>query len=450
MSEVSIVGAGYVGVVSAACLAERGHNVTVADKSRERISLLIEGKVPFHESGLDDILKRSSSRISFTTNTGTAIEKSDLTFVSVGTPGRKDGVIDLSQVRSTAHEIGRALRSKRKMRHLVVVRSTVVPGTTWYVLRPAIESASGLKVGEGFSLAMQPEFLREGNAINDMLHPDRIVIGECDKQAGDRLQVFYEGFYGDHTPPILRMSSTSAELVKYACNAFLAMKVSFINEIASICERLEGVDVVRVAEAIGLDPRIGAKFLDAGVGFGGSCLPKDVRAIHARAKELGFKSLLLPATLHVNDRQKRRVVEIARHLSRNLRGKRVALLGLSFKPGTDDVREAPSLEIIDHLKRAGANVVAYDPAAIPNARKLLGRRVRFASSARECLHGADVCIVVTEWEEFKALTPEMLKSEMKRPVLVDGRRMYDPERFAGVAYAAIGLGTEQASSHGLH
>jgi UDPglucose 6-dehydrogenase len=440
MGTVSVVGAGYVGMVSAACLAERGHDVTVADKNTARIRLLGEGKVPFYEPGLDDLLERSRSRISFTVSTRNAVERSDLTFVSVSTPSRKDGAIDLSQIRSSVREIGRALRSKSQVKHLIVVRSTVVPGTTWHVIRPILERASGLRVGEGLSLAMQPEFLSQGNAIEDMLHPDRIVIGECDNEAGDRLETFYKEFHAGNAPPILRMNSTSAEVVKYAANAFLTMKVSFVNEIAGICERLEGVDVVRVAEAVGLDSRIGGRFLKAGVGFGGSCLPKDIRALDARAEELRFRSFLLPAILRVNDRQKRRVVQLARRLLGSLKGKRVALLGLSFKPDTDDMRGAPSVEIIGHLRRAGAKVVVYDPAAMQNARGLLGGKVSYAASLRECLRAADVCIVVTEWDEFKALSRDVLISEMNRPVLVDGRRMYDPEDFAGVAYAAIGLG----------
>jgi UDPglucose 6-dehydrogenase len=254
MDPLSIVGAGYVGLVSAACFAVRGHNVVVAERDRERVKLLTKGKTPFYEPGLDGLLKRSASRISFTTDLSAAIQESDLTFVCVGTPSRKDGSINLSQIKSSLREIGSALLPGKG--RLIVVRSTVVPGTTWKVVRPILEKASGSKVGQGFLLAMQPEFLREGNAIEDMLHPDRIVIGECSRQAGDHLQRFYEAFHGERRPPILRMNPTSAELVKYASNAFLAMKVSFMNEIANICERLDDVDVVSVAEAVGLDPRI--------------------------------------------------------------------------------------------------------------------------------------------------------------------------------------------------
>jgi UDPglucose 6-dehydrogenase len=311
-------------------------------------------------------------------------------------------------------------------------------------VKPIIEQASGLKLGAGFSLAMQPEFLREGKAVEDTFRPHCVIIGECDSSAGARLQNFYEGFYSKPRPHFLRMDCASAELVKYANNAFLAMKISMINEIANICERLPGTDVNTVAKAIGLDPRIGSHFLRAGAGFGGSCLPKDLRAITATSRELGFEPILFPAILRANSRQGRRVAELAKSLTKSLRGKRVSVLGLAFKSRTDDMREAPSLEIIERLKRAGATVVAYDPEAMPKARKLM-HGVVFASSARQCLKGADLCIVLTEWEEFSTLTAKTLKKEMKKPALLDGRRIYRPEDFAKIPYAAIGLGPRTKS-----
>lgn len=381
----------------------------------------------------------SSGRLTVTDSVRNAVVSSDITFIAVGTPSKKDGSIDLVQIRSASKDIGVALREKNGYHH-VVVRSTVVPGTTSKVLLPILERASGKRVGEGFGIAVNPEFLKEGSAFEDTYHPERIVIGDLDVETGNFLQEFYIKFHDSRPTPILRMSSSSAEMVKYASNAFLAVKISFINEIANMCEKAPGVDVVRVAEGVGLDTRIGRKFLNAGLGFGGSCFPKDVRALIAWSERLGCRPRLAKAALERNEMQAKRAVELAVEELGSLRRRRVAVLGLSFKPETDDMREARSIVLIRRLLRLGANVAAYDPIANKNAEKIFHARIGYAKSAVDCIDGADCCIIATEWDEFRRLTSDHFLSHMKRPVIIDGRRIYEPNTFLKkVRYRAIGL-----------
>ena len=354
----------------------------------------------------------------------------------------RDGSIDLTFIKETSIKIGKALQKKTGY-HLVVVRSTVVPGTTENVVKPAIEKQSRKVAGHDFGLAMQPEFLRQGSAIYDTLNPDRIIIGEYDQRSGEHLVDLYKEFYQAKLPPTLRMNLASAEMIKYASNAFLATKISFMNEIANICEKVPGVDVVKVAEGMGLDQRIGKRFLHAGAGFGGSCFPKDLNAIVAFAKEQHYKPNILEAVLKVNRDQAIHVVEMAKKQLRTLKGKKIAILGLSFKPGTDDLREAPSMKIIRQLLKEEAKVVAYDPVAMKNTKKILGEKIGYATSTRSCLEGADAVILVTEWPEFRELTPTELKQHMRRPILIDARRIYDPATYGStLKYSAIGLGTK--------
>lgn len=441
MARISVVGAGYVGLVSACCYAEKGHPVIIREVDSARREVIQQGKAPFHEPSLDQSLIRglSSGSLKVTDSMDEAMKSSDVTFIAVGTPSKKDGSIDLRQVRCAAEEVGIALSGKNGYHH-VVVRSTVVPGTTDRIVKPILEETSGKCVGQGFGLAVNPEFLREGSAIEDTFGPDRILIGELDRRTADFLEDFYVKFHDGKPPPILRMSPSSAEMVKYASNTFLAMKISFINEIANICEKVPGVDVVRVAEGIGLDTRIGRKFLNAGLGFGGSCFPKDVRALLAESERLGCETRLIRATLQTNEAQALRAVELALDELRSLKGRQVAVLGLSFKPECDDMREARSLVVIDKLLKMAAEVIAYDPVACENARRILHRKIKYAQSARECIEGAECCIIVTEWEEFRRLGPEDFLSLMRKPVVIDGRRIYDPSAFAEkLRYRAIGL-----------
>ncbi len=441
---ISIIGAGYVGLVAAVCFAKGGFKVQLSTNDPKKIKMINEGKAPFFEPQLDGLLRKAveSGALRAIGTRAEAILSSDVTFICVGTPSAADGSIDLSFIYAAAEEIGRSLR-KKKGYHIVVVRSTVVPGTSNRV-KDIIEKLSGKKAGKGFGMCMCPEFLRQGQAVYDTFNPDRVVIGEHDKRAGNILEKLFKNFYGGKKVPIVRMNMVSAEMVKYVSNSILATKVSFINEIANICEKLNDIDVYKVAKGVGLDRRVGPLFLEAGPGFGGSCFPKDVNAILSFSRELGYEPRILATVIAVNEEQALHVVELARRSLGGLRGKRIAVLGLSFKPNTDDMREAPSVRIIRKLLEEGATVAAYDPVAVENARKILKDKIEYASSSLECLKGADCCIVVTEWDEFRRIKPEMLK-RMKGRSIVDARRIFDAEKLsdAGFSYYGIGLGSEQ-------
>jgi len=372
--------------------------------------------------------------------TETAIAETDLTFVAVGTTSKPDGSIDLKFTESVAHDIGKALNRKEKY-HIVIIKSTVVPGATQDLVKPILEQESAKKCGSDFGLCMNPEFLRQGSAFEDTLHADRLVIGEYDKKSGDTLENLYKGFYGANIPPIIRTSLSTAELIKYASNSFLATKTSFMNMIANMCEKIPGADVKVVATAMGLDKRIGPLFLNAGLGYGGSCFPKDLKALMAHSKNLGYRLNLLEAVESVDKTQPLKAIKFCKDLFGNLKGKRVAILGLAFKPDTDDMREAPAIPIIKHLIKKGANVTAYDPAAMPIAKTVFKNKIQYAISVIDCLKNADCCILVTEWDEFKKLKPEDFTKNMKQPTLIDGRRIYKPEEFSQkMKFKAIGLG----------
>ncbi len=442
VGSVSVVGLGYVGLTVASCLASNGFRVIGIDVDRERVEAVNSGRPPIHEPGLERLMRKSLRRgtLKATSDYG-ELSETDLTFITVGTPGLPDGSIDLRHIVEASRSIGRALRSKEGG-HLVVVKSTVVPGTTERVVAPIVAEASGRELGDSLLVAVNPEFLREGSAVRDMMRPDRIVIGDIGDGSSEIVAELYREFYGKRMPPVIRTNAVNAEMIKYASNAFLAAKISLINEIANVCERIPGADVKVVAQGIGLDPRIGPHFLGAGIGFGGSCFPKDVRALIARARELGYEPVVLRAVLEVNERQPLRAVEMAEEVLGDLRGRRAAVLGLAFKPNTDDVRESPALRLVEELLRRGAEVRAYDPAAATNAARYLGGRAEVVGSVEECLRDADVCFVATEWEEFRSLRPEDFRRLMRTPVVIDGRRIYDPEEFSReLTYRAIGLGT---------
>lgn len=433
---------GYVGLCTAVAFASRGYTVVASEADPEKASMISRGAPPFYEPGLNEVLVEvlRSGRFRCTTSTEKAVLDTDVTFITVGTPSKPDGSVDLSYVKSSAEEIGRALSSKGSY-HLVVVKSTVIPGTTENVVKPILERSSRKKCGADFGLCVNPEFLREGSALYDTFNPDRIVIGECERRSGDVLESLYREFYAEKMPPLLRTSLVNAELIKYASNAFLAMKVSFINTIANICERIPGADVTVVAKGIGLDKRIGPLFLNAGLGYGGSCLPKDLRALIQHSRSLGYEPKLLEAVEEVNDSQPQKAIKLCKELVGELRGRRVAVLGLAFKPNTDDMRDAVSIKVVKRLLEEGTRVVVYDPRAVENAKKVFGSSVEYASSVEECLRGSECAIVVTEWEEFRRLRPEDFLRLMKEPVVVDGRRIYDAELFSSrLRFAAVGFG----------
>jgi UDPglucose 6-dehydrogenase len=343
-------------------------------------------------------------------------------------------------VSNAAEEVGEVLR-KKEATHLVAVKSTVTPGTTLNILKPLLEKSSGKKCGKNLLLCVNPEFLSEGNAIEGTLNPDYIVIGGYNEKSAKMLEGLYRDFHGEDMPPIFKTNIPTAELIKYANNTFLAAKVSLINTIANICEKTPGADVAKVAEAIGNDHRINPHFLKAGLGWGGSCFPKDLKALIAYSKNIGFEPALIEAAYKTNEDQVTFTVHKVQDALKGVKGKKIAILGLAFKPNTDDMREARSLKIITQLLKLGAKIVAYDPLATSNAKKILKEKISCASSAVKCLKDADCAILVTEWEEFRRLKPEDFTENMRKPILIDGRRIYNPEKFSKkLCYIAIGLG----------
>jgi UDPglucose 6-dehydrogenase len=454
--DVGIIGSGYVGLVTGACLAYMGHRVTCVDTDAHLVSELREGRIPFYEPGLGRLVERSAhrGRLLFSTEIEPVVQGAGVVFIAVGTPQSEDGSADLSGVAAVARGIGRALATVKRERPLVVVNKSTVPvGSGDYVsmlIREGLEEAD--RGGAEFWVISNPEFLREGSAIYDSLFPDRIVVGANSREALDNLRALYEPVIRQSFPteldprpkvavPFVTTDMVSAEMIKYAANAFLATKVSFINEVANLCE-LVGADVGSVSHGIGLDGRIGSRFLSAGIGWGGSCFPKDVSALRAVAREYDHKTPLLDATVAVNERQLKQVVSKLQRELHTLKGKRVALLGLSFKPNTDDLREAPSLKIAGTLTSLGTKVVGYDPVAGKGAAKLMPE-MKVDFNPYDALSGAHAAVVVTEWEEFHALDLKRAAALMNEPkVLVDGRNVLDAEsaRAAGIRYRGFGRG----------
>ena len=461
---VGIVGTGYVGLVTGACLAHIGHRVTCLDRDEERISGLREGRVPIHEPGLEDLVRKNlrADRLSFSGSNGLdeVASSADVVFIAVDTPQAEDGSANLSSVAIVASSIGRALvrlahRDPRERPLVVVNKSTVPVGSGDYVTMLIQEGAEdeGDGAALGYRVVSNPEFLREGSAIHDSLYPDRIVLGADERDTLDTMRAFYKPIIEQTFPaamdprprvavPFVATDLASAEMIKYASNAFLATKIGFINEIANVSE-LVGADVLSVATGIGLDERIGTRFLNAGIGWGGSCLPKDISALCSIAREYGYEPAILDAVVSANERQRRRVISKLQHELHTLKGKRIALLGLAFKPNTDDLREAPSLEIARSLDSRGARVVGYDPVAGKAAAGLLPAGARVVFDPYEALKGAHAAVLVTEWEEFRSLDLNKVASLMKKPpLIVDGRNALESDaiRAAGIRYRGFGRG----------
>ena len=428
---VAFIGHGYVGLVTAAVLADLGNTVWVVGRTKEKIEKLKRGITPFYEPGLTELVVRNlkAGRLLFTLDYKEAVRPCDVVFICVGTPSAKTGEADLSSVFSAVEAIGKALVGYK----VIVIKSTVPPGTNKKV--EAI--LNGVKSeGSSFAIASVPEFLREGSAIDDTLHPDRVVIGTSSNRAKAILHELHKPIDGK----IVWCNVETAELIKYASNAMLSTKMSFANAIAFLSEKV-GADVQLVLEGVGLDKRIGRSFLYPGVGYGGSCFPKDVKALIAIAKENGYDFELLRAVDMVNkDAQKSFVGKIVRHFSGGLKGKTIAILGLAFKPNTDDMREAPSIEIIKDLIRLGAKVMAYDPIAMENAKKVLPAALRYAKDAYLATKGADAVAVITEWNEFQQLDLVRLAKGMKSLVLFDGRNIYEPARVKELGFMYYGVG----------
>lgn len=443
--KVSILGTGFIGLCSAACFADKDIMVLASTHNEKRAKMINDGIAPFYEAGLQEMMENIKANkqelLQCLTDPVKAILESDISMITQGTPMREDKSIDLGYIESTAKEIGEALKQKDNY-HLVVVRSTVVPGTSRNLVGKIITEVSGKKPGKDFGLCMQPEFLAEGRSIEDTLRPDRIVIGGFDDKSGEMLKEFYEYFYGDHLDncPILRMNLESAELVKYGNNCLLSTKISYANEFANFAELVPNVDISQVMKGVGLDYRINSRFLRAGAGFGGSCFHKDVNAIKAWSKSKGYTSRLLEAVLDINDDQAVHIVDIAEELAGKLANKKVSLLGLAFKPGTDDMREAASIRVVNELRRRGVtNIIGYDPKANETAEIELGDKIKYAATIDEVLKDSECALLITEWDEFKNLTPDDFKKHMKTPNLVDGRRLYDYDAFNNaISFRAIG------------
>ena len=430
---VAMIGTGYVGLVSGACFADFGHEVVCVDKDASKVETLRSGGIPIYEPGLDLLVQRNvrEGRLSFTLNLAAAVKTADAVFIAVGTPSRRgDGFADLSYVYAAAKEIAEVMDGYT----VVVTKSTVPVGTGDEVERIIRET----RPDADFAVVSNPEFLREGAAIDDFKRPDRVVVGTDEDRARASMNELYRPLFLNETPIIFTSRRTS-ELIKYAANAFLAMKITFINEIADLCEKV-GANVQEVAKGVGLDNRIGGKFLHAGPGYGGSCFPKDTLALTRTAQDNNAPLRLIETVVEVNDARKRAMADkVIAACGGDVTGKTIAVLGVTFKPNTDDMRDAPSLEIIPALQRAGATIRAFDPAGTVEAEKLLDN-VEFLSGPYFCAEGADVLVIITEWNEFRALDLQRLKAAMKAPVLVDLRNIYNLEEAsnAGFAYTSVG------------
>lgn len=444
--KISIIGTGYVGLVTGVGLAAYGHNVVCVDVDKNKVEKINQGQSPIYEKGLNKLLKDVLDKklFSATTDLKSAVLNTEVTFIAVGTPSTKNNKTDLSYLKKAAKQIGLSLALKNSY-HTVVVKSTVVPETCLKVVLPLIEKNSAKKPGLEFGLCMNPEFLSEGSAVNDFMKPDRIVIGELNKKSGDSLAKLYKSFNSD----VIRTSLSNAEMIKYTSNALLGTLISFSNEISNICERIPGIDTADVFKGVYLDKRLNPiinnkrvnpeilKFIWPGCGFGGSCLPKDINALISFSDKKGYRAKLLSAVLNINKKRAQCLVDLTEKKLGSLALKKIGVLGLAFKPDTDDIRESPAIPIIKELINRQAIVSVYDP--VVNSVNI--KNVNFCKSLNEVIKDKDACLLITKWQEFKKITPEMLKKEMVNPLLIDGRGFLNPKEFKGkINYIKIGLG----------
>jgi UDPglucose 6-dehydrogenase len=431
MREICVIGVGYVGLVTGACLADLGNHVVCLNRNQEKSDALKKGILPIYEPGLEEIVRRNNEagRLHFTTSYDEAMEEAAFVYISVGTPSGESGEADLASVEASATDVAR-----RMHKPLIIINKSTVPiGTGDWVANVVRDHMPDPDIP--ISVVSNPEFLREGSAVHDWMNPDRVVLGSTDREAAERVAELY---YPLHAETIITDLRT-AEMIKYASNAFLATKISFINEMANICEVL-GADVKEVARGMGTDHRISPHFLGAGIGWGGSCFPKDVKALAHMASTHGTHPQMLRAVMEINYDQRKRFVSKLRHVLGGLRGKRIGILGLSFKPNTDDMRDAPSVEIVNLLRYEGAEIQAYDPVAMENAKRILGDAVTYCDDPYAVAEDADALLLVSEWNEFKQLNMERVKDLMEEPVLLDGRNIYDPRRMRDLGFAYRGMG----------
>jgi UDPglucose 6-dehydrogenase len=431
VSRIGVVGLGYVGLTTAVCLADLGHDVIGVDIDAARIKMLRRHRLPLYEPGLEELIQRGArgGRLSFSGEIADALGSAEFVFLAVGTPPDRRGGADLTALKAAAKGIGQHL-----VDGVVVVNKSTVPIGTGDLVSEIV-AASRPDEAITFSVVSNPEFLREGSAVNDFMHPDRIVLGGHDRKAAERVAELY----GPLESPVLFTNLYTAEMIKYASNAFLATKISFINEIARICEKLDA-DISVVSEGMGMDERIGGAFLEAGIGFGGSCFPKDVRALARMAETMGYHPELLRTVMDINRDMRKLMVDRLEELLGGLRGQRIGVLGLSYKPNTDDLREAPSIDIIRALLRKGAAVQAYDPVAMANAKRVLDGGVVYATNAYGAARKVDGLAVLTEWNQFRSIDLKRLKLGMRRPVIVDGRNIWDPAKMRDLGFVYRGIG----------
>ena len=430
---IGIIGTGYVGLVTGACFAEFGVFVTCVDKDKKKIRSLKKGEIPFYEPGLEDLIQRNikNGRLKFSTTTNDAVDSSLVIFIAVGTPPRGDGSADMRYVEGVAEEIAQNIKGYK----VIVMKSTVPVGTGAKVKKII---SKRLKEQVDFDIVSNPEFLREGSAIEDFMRPNRVVLGASSQQAIAILKDLYRPLYLIETPFIITNPET-AELIKYASNSFLAVKISFINEISHLCEKV-GADVQMVAKAMGLDQRIGSKFLHTGPGYGGSCFPKDTRALLNIAAENSSELGIVKSAVEANERQKRLMIDKIKNGMGEIRGKTITVLGLSFKPNTNDMREAPSVDIIENLLKGGAKVRIFDPVAMEDAMKIFSRGVKYAEDAYDAAKGADAVVIVTEWNEFRNLDLLKIKKLLNTPYFFDLRNIYEPDKLRNLGFKYFCVG----------
>ncbi len=437
---LAVIGTGYVGLVTGTCFADTGFRVTCVDIDENKVRILRSGKATIFEAGLEDLLQRSvrEHRLSFTTSLPDAAEIADVLFLALPTPPGADGAADLSFVLQVADDLGAYWSAQKSRRYRVVVNKSTVPVGTADKVRARLE-AQGLVAGEDFDVVSNPEFLREGVAVADFMKPERVVVGTSSERAAAIMRSIYEPFVRQGNP-ILVMDERSSEMTKYAANSFLAMKVSFINEVANLCEKV-GANVDEVRVGIGLDSRIGNKFLYPGLGFGGSCFPKDVQALRRTAEEYDYDFQLVDAVLSVNDRQQQKLPRwAAERFGGSLEGRKLAVWGLAFKAKTDDIRESPALSVVRSLLDLGAELTVFDPEAIDNTRRVFGDSLRYAGSMYETLDGADAIVICTEWHEFRRPDWDEIDRRLAHRIIFDGRNLYKPSRMAEMGYEYYSVG----------
>lgn len=437
---ICVVGLGFVGLSMATVIASKGYQVLGVESDEKKCSLINQGHVPFFELKVEELLKKTlGTNLKVITNLKEAVQKSEIIFICVGTPSKLDGSVDLAFIKQVSKDLGDILKNEKSFK-IVVVKSTVPPTTTSKFVKTLLEKHSGKTSGIDFGVSMNPEFLKEGTAIDDMLLPHLVVIGTGDKRTNKIMHQFYEKIYADNLPPFLDTNTTNAELIKYANNSFLATKISFINTIANICNQIESADVEVIAKAIGFDPRIGPLFLKAGPGFGGSCFPKDVSGFLNFSQSLGYNPILLESTQKVNQGQPTIIFQMIKEHLKILDSKTISILGLSFKKNTDDIRESVSTKIVNTLLKENAKVKVHDPMAISNFKKNFNDKISYCNSALECIDKSDCCVILTDWDEYGSISAEDFKKNMKNPCVIDARRMLDPKKMQSIDYFAIGYG----------